>query len=210
MPRSGRLPMCQSCSQRRPQEQLKGFPTRTLRWGREEDKDSPRERISSPTDPAPSRMPQVPPLSPSPHRGCQSLPLPASPALSLPPRHRRVHPRAGMLRTYLPLPHHSQLLQGQMLEALPGEALQRVEGEIPAGMEPISRPFAPQTPSSITPSWTGSHRDQAKPPLPRCHRRPGEKGAPRTPGQSPSPPHQDSTELPEGGRSSPGRWFPIQ
>lgn len=82
-PSSARLLLCHSCSQRRPQEQLKGFPTKMLRQSREENAGS--EGLQAPhicvcptgvsqgctwAPPAPSfvsHVPRVPPLSLSPH-----------------------------------------------------------------------------------------------------------------------------------------------
>lgn len=67
-----------------------------------------------------------------------------------------------------PSPQHSQLLQGQMLEGFPGQAGQRIEGEIPVSTDPISLPSPsplilhhPHTQGSVT-CWERSCHTMTK------------------------------------------------
>lgn len=90
-----------------------------------------------------------------------------SPAPLLPPCPPRAAAPVGEAPTRLS-PHHSQLLQGQMLEGFPREVVQRVGGEVPAGTDPISRPFL-HRPSPKSPPQPL----QGAQPMPRYEAAPG-------------------------------------
>lgn len=163
LPSSARLQLCHSCSQRSPQEQLKGFPTRTL--------GGDTRGTRGCRSPRPGTGCAQAPLHPSCTRDRGAAPLPAPalrPGLAQPPS--RCVPSlvpwhwvtSGVtVPTIPPLSRYrSQLLQGQVLEGFPGEAPQGVGGEIPVGQiasASPSRPHGPPCPTSPhPPTLTGS------------------------------------------------------